>query len=446
MMQSVHTLWQYGKAKWLQQRVRGWSREQLERYQQRQLQRFIQRVVVHSPYFSVYRERPLADWPLMNKASMMAQFDQMNTAGLQRDVLLANALQAERTRDFSALVTEYSVGLSSGTSGSRALFVTSVAERALWSGTILAKLLPKGLLAGERVALFLRADNALYQNVNSKFLSFRFFDLLANFDEQCAALQQYQPTIVVAPAQVLMALAQRCHEHSLRIQPTRVISAAEVLSPRDKQRLQQQFADVAEVYQATEGFLGATCELGAMHLNEESLHIEPEWIDHTRFTPIITDFRRTTQPVVRYRLDDVLHDGGCACPCGRPTRVVTHIEGRADDQLRLPGLHTAWVTIFADACNRIMAHHLPWDADYVLEHRQHGEATPATVYLRLCAPVSEAQLAQVQQALWDWFTLQHVDVSRLVWCSSTQTLERDFSRKKRRIVRVSNRESSNHAQ
>lgn len=435
MTQSVQTLWQYYKAKRLQKRLRAWSREQLEQYQQQQLQRFMRRVLVRSPYFSAYVGQPLSTWPLMNKALMMAQFDQMNTVGLQRDVVLENALRAETSRDFSQLVSEYSVGLSSGTSGTRGLFVTSEAERALWSGTILSKLLPKGLFAGERVALFLRADNALYQNVNSRFLSFRFFDLLANFDEQCEALQQYQPTILVAPAQVLVALAEKAQQGGITLQPARVISAAEVLSPHDKQRLQHQFGDVAEVYQATEGFLGATCELGAMHVNEESLYIETEWVDQTRFVPIITDFRRTTQPVVRYRLDDVLHDGGCACPCGRPTRVITHIEGRADDQLRLPGSEQPWVTVFADACNRVLAQTLPWDVDYVLEHVMPNKGEN-TVLLRFYAHLSTQQLQQVRDGLWSWLTTQNVDVSQLRWEGIDHRLKRDFLRKKRRIVRV----------
>lgn len=34
--------------------------------------------------------------------------------------------------------------------------------------------------------------------------------------------------------------------------------------------------------------------------------IEKEWLDETRFVPIITDLMRTSQPIVRYRLDDVL--------------------------------------------------------------------------------------------------------------------------------------------
>ena len=35
--------------------------------------------------------------------------------------------------------------------------------------------------------------------------------------------------------------------------------------------------------------------------------VEKEWLDDTRFQPIITDMRRTVQPVVRYKMNDILH-------------------------------------------------------------------------------------------------------------------------------------------
>jgi hypothetical protein len=37
-------------------------------------------------------------------------------------------------------------------------------------------------------------------------------------------------------------------------------------------------------------------------------YIEKDWIDEKsgRFSPIITDFNRKTQPIIRYKLDDIL--------------------------------------------------------------------------------------------------------------------------------------------
>ncbi len=93
-----------------------------------------------------------------------------------------------------------------------------------------------------------------------------------------------------------------------------------------------------EIYQATEGFIAYTCRAGRLHLNEAFLHVEPDWIDEAAglFSPIITDFSRETQPIVRYRLDDVLRLDRRACPCGSPEHVLERVEGRADDVLELP--------------------------------------------------------------------------------------------------------------
>jgi putative adenylate-forming enzyme len=95
---------------------------------------------------------------------------------------------------------------------------------------------------------------------------------------------------------------------------------------------------VEQIYQATEGFLGYTCPAGTIHLNEECVHIEPEWLDaaRTRFHPIVTDFTRQTQLIVRYRLDDVLRVRETPCPCGRVSVALAGIDGRRDAVLMLP--------------------------------------------------------------------------------------------------------------
>lgn len=142
------------------------------------------------------------------------------------------------------------------------------------------------------MALFLRADNNLYQSVNNRWLSLAFYDLFQPFQSHAGLLEQQSPTIIVAPAQVLRALALAVMRGELHLTVKKVISVAEVLDEQDRQLLQQVFGHVGEVYQATEGFLAASCSHGTLHLNEEFLHIEPQWIDERRFTqlsPILRD-------------------------------------------------------------------------------------------------------------------------------------------------------------
>jgi putative adenylate-forming enzyme len=409
-------------------RLRFESRAALEHHQQRKLREFATTRLVRSPYFARYVNQPLHTWPTMTKAVMMEHFDQINTAQLKLADVLACAQQAERSRDFSQTVKGYSVGLSSGTSGSRGVFVVSPAEQAMWAGVMLARMLPAGLFAGERVALFLRANSNLYSAARSPWLTFEFFDLMAPLAQQFERLERYAPTIVVGPAQALRALAEATVTGRLAIRPRKVISGAEVLEPFDREFLARSLGPVGEVYQATEGFLGSTCPHGTLHLNEAHIHIEPQWLDERRFVPLITDFTRTTQPIVRYRLDDILVKRAAACPCGRHEMALERIEGRCDDLLRLPGRDGATVEVFADALSRAIALVLPLAADYRLV--QTGRA-----HLEFYVEGMHDGLVRCKTHLDDFLARQDVETSQLVWTLSPALPPVDFGAKRRRIVR-----------
>ena len=60
--------------------------------------------------------------------------------------------------------------------------------------------------------------------------------------------------------------------------------------------------------------------------------IEKEYVDYAqnKFIPIITDFSRLTQPIIRYRLNDLLTELD-ECRCGSMFTAIKGIEGRSDD-------------------------------------------------------------------------------------------------------------------
>lgn len=416
-------------------RLQGFAdRSELQAHQARAWHRFQKQVLARSPYFGPWVGLPLERWPQMDKAQMMRHFDSMNTAGLRLSEVLDCAHAAEQSRDFRPLLKGFGVGLSSGTSGGRGVFAVSAAERAQWAGVMLGSLLPDGLFAQEKVALLLRADNPLYRSVRTPWLQFRYFDLMAAWTAQLPGLQRWQPSIVVAPAQVLRALALTVGAGQLSLKPKLLVSVAEVLEPQDRILLQQIFPPhqtrLAEVYQATEGFLGTSCEYGTLHLNEAHLIVEPQWLDDQRFVPLITDFSRTTQPIVRYRLDDVLLARRTPCPCGSPLRGIERIEGRCDDMLKLPGLHGQPVTVFADVLARALAQALPLEADYQLE--QLDART-----LRLMLSVRDPQLQRrCQDHLQRLLRIQGVNVNALAWADAPPLPAADFARKRRRIRRL----------
>lgn len=423
---------------WRTRRLRFADRAQLESYQQQQLARFIDTLCARSRYFAPCRSLPLAQWPFMNKALMLEHFDTMNTAGITLAQAMAAAMAAEHSRDFTPAVGDITVGLSSGTSSRRAVFTVSPREKAQWAGVMLAKALPEGLFSGERVALFLRANSNLYTAVRSPWLTFAFYDLFQPFDSLCAQLARYQATVIVAPAQVLRQLALRVIDGSLALAPKKVISVAEVLEAQDRALIVQAFGAVHEIYQATEGFLASSCEHGVLHLNEEFVHIEPQWLDaeERRFVPVITDFTRITQPIVRYRLDDILLARATPCPCGRATRAIAGIEGRCDDMLLLPSLPStlsanggAPVAVFADVLTRAFAQALPADADYRLV--QQGESA-----LQLHAALDAAGLAALREHLAAVLRGLGVAVEALAWTMSSELPPFDPSMKRRRIRRL----------
>lgn len=145
-------------------------------------------------------------------------------------------------------------------------------------------------------------------------------------------LNLYQPSILAAPPSVLKILAMAIKSNELKIKPIKVISIAEVLEPIDQLFIGEQFQQtIHQVYQCTEGFLDVSCSQGIIHLNEDLVVIQKEYIDDRRFIPVITDFCRTTQPIIRYRLNDILVESSKPCSCGSIFTALEKIEGRCDD-------------------------------------------------------------------------------------------------------------------
>ncbi|WP_200934040.1 F390 synthetase-related protein [Microbacterium sp. Leaf320] len=333
------------------------TRAAVERRQRRLLRSHLRFLRQRSAYFrEQLATRSFSDLPLMDKSVMMSHFDEINTVGAGRDEALALAIENERSRDFEADLGSNSVGLSSGTSGHRGLFVVSSPERDAWVGTVLARALPRGRLLGHRIALFLRADNSLYESVGSRAVSFRYFDVYSDMDENIARLQEYRPTILVAPPSVLRLIARAADAGAFDVVPQRVYSVAEVLEIADEQRIRESLGQplLHQLYQCTEGFLAHTCERGVIHLNEDNILVEREVLDAERFTPIITDLRRRAQPIVRYRLGDVLRERDRRCPCGSALTAIERIEGREGDTLVFRGLDGRDVPVFADVITRAL--------------------------------------------------------------------------------------------
>lgn len=333
------------RAKWAFTHLRG---EQLEAYQAKRARAMVQYAHAHSPFYREHwRGHDLNDWqnlPTVDKSLMMANFNTFNTVGVRQEEALEIALRAEQHRDFAPTLRGYTVGLSSGTSGQRGLFVVSAEEQEAWAGTLLARVLPRLRRQGWRVALFLRSNSNLYEQVGSRLVTFRYFDLMLPLEAAIAQLAAYQPDILVAPPSHLARIASHIGCGSdctpAPICPEKVISVAEVMGAGERERLQEELhGAIGEIYQATEGLIGVTCSHGSLHVQEDVLSVQLAGIDAAQpqyVTPILTDLWRGTQPILQYRLGDIWIMEDTMCPCGSGFRVIRHVLGRMEDILYFP--------------------------------------------------------------------------------------------------------------
>ena len=290
-------------------------------------------ILAATPALSPWAGQPLDALPITDISDLRADYSRWNSLGLSHAALMAAAFGAEHGGSGEVL-PGIVAGLSTGSSGTRGLFVASAAERADYIGQSLARLLPvRALLRSHRIALFLRANSRIYSDVGTARVSFRHFGL----DKQPAALSDFNPTIIIAPAHKLLEIAQ-AHHGSTRPFPAlrHLFSGSEPMSAAERRWIAGRLSVRPDpIYQATEGFLGGACRHGQLHLNDHAMAIELEPVPGTTgFRPIITDLHRHSQPIVRVRGDDYLEldpafDTDHPCPCGYAGRVIAPVGGRA---------------------------------------------------------------------------------------------------------------------
>jgi phenylacetate-coenzyme A ligase PaaK-like adenylate-forming protein len=100
-----------------------------------------------------------------------------------------------------------------------------------------------------------------------------------------------------------------------------------------------------------------------MHLFENGAIIEvvddrgrpvPDGERGTRL--LLTVLDRYTQPLIRYELSDLVGTSAETCPCGRPYRVLSTVDGREEDILEVPGRDGCAVTVHPNEFHEVLEH------------------------------------------------------------------------------------------
>jgi putative adenylate-forming enzyme len=352
-------LWTLARVGWqrhVQERSCGWSRARLEQHQRERLDALRRFVVQQSPFYRRFhqglQDRPLADLPMLTKATLMEHFDDLVT---DRELRLADLERYLHAPDAPPTFRDrYVVLATSGTTGRRGVFVfddrewieavASITRPIAWSGAAPSPLRPP------RSALIASATPWHYsarigQTLSTRLLPTLRLDAGAPTGELVTRLNDWRPQALAVYPSVLNALAGEQLAGRLRIALAHVATSAEMLTDETRRRVQRAWGiRVFDTYGATEyAPIAAECAFGNRHLVEDGAIVEI--VDERgRAVPsgetgeriLLTVLGRRTQPLIRYEISDRVRERAGDCPCGRPFRLIDRIEGRIEDVLQFP--------------------------------------------------------------------------------------------------------------
>jgi putative adenylate-forming enzyme len=348
----ARVLW---RRRFLRRRER-WSHADLRVHQLRQLARLRTFTLQRSPFYRQFHAgdgaAPLDQLPVLTKATLMDNFDTIATDPAVRladiETYLANL------RDDGLFAGKYWVAATSGSSGRRSIIPTDTGE---WAAVI-ASYARANEWAGIRADPLHRVSMAVVSSttawhqsarvaatVRSPFIAARRLDAASPMHDIVAELNAMQPTVLVAYASMIRALAEEQLSGRLRITPRAVNASSEVLTGEARTMATEAWRVAPfNVYAATEtGGIAAECSHHhGMHLFEDLVITE---VVDDRYQPVppgesgdrllVTVLSSRTLPLIRYELTDRVRLASHPCDCGLPFRIIDAIEGRTDDALRL---------------------------------------------------------------------------------------------------------------
>ncbi len=311
------------------------TRQQIEEMQNKNLAKlpdFSQKF----PFYQSKNIKKFDDFQKINIKTFRDNFEGFNCENLSLNDAQNAAIESEKGSKAN-LKNGLVAGFSTGTSGqNRGLFVTNEYERASYLGQILGKVFaPSQLLKIRKIALCLRAGNSLYNT--PKAIDFRFFPLSLEREEIAKNIADFAPDILIAPTQILLEIAKADYKWS---NLSKILYGAEGMNSIERTFIHSRIGiDPAPIYQATEGFLGAPCNKNNLHLNEDNIFFEFEDLKNGAFSPIISDYKRKTQAIIKLNLDDIISFK--QCDCGSNFKSIEHI-GRKSDIWHFDKIYFPW--------------------------------------------------------------------------------------------------------
>ncbi|HEX7363797.1 MAG TPA: F390 synthetase-related protein [Dehalococcoidia bacterium] len=348
-----------------------WDEASLHKHQLERISRILKYARNNSPYYrrvlSGQDKLSLSAVTKIDKKEMMEHFNEINTAGLHKDELMDFQIRQEKEGTLNLYRGKFSVGISSGTSGNKGLTVLSPNERDMYSCLLWARNGIPQTVKDKRVLFALRTNNPAFMEVQSFGIKIVYVDYTHPTQNIINIINEQKLNIIAGPPSLLSMIAR--HFSSIKHRIETVISYAEVLNEDTQGELEKIFGvPMVQIYQGSEGFIGSTCRNGKLHLNEDVIFVELEDAGDTvgkAKNVVVTDLYRTTQPIIRYSLNDILEISAKRCQCGSSFRAIERIQGRADDifYVRGPGSETRY--LFPDYVQKSIIH----ASDAIIEYQ-----------------------------------------------------------------------------
>lgn len=353
-----------------------WTREQLEEHQARSLRLLRKYAYARSPFYRRFHkgleDSPLSELPILTKAALMEQFDDLVTDPVVRLADVEEHVASLRGNE--RFLGRYYVASTSGSTGRRGLFLWNLDE---WVSVLASYNRPFDW-AGSRVGLthrtrmaFVSSTTPWHQSarvgatVHSPLVPTLRLDSADPIETIVNRLNDWQPEALVAYASMVHILAEEQLAGRLRISPKFVFSASEVLTDEARRRAEEAWGRKPfNVYAAREpAGIASECDRHeGMHLFEDL--VIPEIVDEQN-APVppgvygekvlVSVLFSRTLPLIRYEMSDSVRPSELSSsPCGRPFALIDGVQGRAEDVLRFPAASGGEVAVQPNVFHRVM--------------------------------------------------------------------------------------------
>ena len=344
--------------------------------QQQRLRELVAYVREHSPYFARhYADVPadfrLSDLPPTEKPTLLANYDDWVT---DRRIHLADVLEyvnRDASKDQSRFLGDYTALRTSGSTGNPLPMVRDDYHNKIHGQLIGQRLLEGANADAMDISKHRRASVIHLSNGASSYGAFLRMkaahpecadnllgiSVLESVDSIVEKLNDFQPETMAGYPSMMVRLAVEQLQGRLHLSLKHLATSAEMLSEENFHLLREAFqCPVANNYCMTEGGeIAMTHNCPHLHINDDWVIVEPIDKDGNLITDpdqwsdaiLVTDLSNFVQPIIRYRVGDVVRVRPSIYDCS-PLPIL-QIQGRSFDNYTICGQTFNVVGIFAKA-------------------------------------------------------------------------------------------------